>query len=377
MAAWVISLAALWNPILITNDISLPGKIVYGYVFLWYVIATIVFYNFFKRLNLSAIHNKKNIGISSILMLHAIGGFGVFLYITQLAKLLGGYGAVLIAFSQEALILRAASEDAATVGTQFSYLGWIAIFSSIPLIFFSNISKYKKYILVFLALLQLIVNLIYIDRTRPIWIIFVVLLMLLPEIISRKGNIIKFALAAIFGVIGFFFGFALFTGKYNESEGILRNLLIYIVGGFGYFDQLLMNDASVDYIPQRILYPLFKLVSKYSSDLNPPSQVLEFRDIPYPTNVGTFLEPLYSDGGILFVIIGVPLLVFFLNYTSYYALSRGGGSYYGRIFWANICFTFAISFFVPKFVSFPFWMIAAAFILVNFSNRRILKNGIR
>ena len=42
----------------------------------------------------------------------------------------------------------------------------------------------------------------------------------------------------------------------------------------------------------------------------PPPQILPVLDIPFPANVATFLEPLYSDGGLVFVLSGILVATF-------------------------------------------------------------------
>jgi hypothetical protein len=166
-------------------------------------------------------------------------------------------------------------------------------------------------------------------------------------------NPLALLLCVFFGPIAIFFAQAIFTGKYDAEGGLFNNFLVYVFGGFGYFSSLL-NDVVPDYELMRTFYPLAKILQAFGVLVDVPSQILEFRDVPFTTNVGTFLEPLLSDGGVGLVIVGAPLLIFLVDVFSFRAIASGTA--YGLFMWANLVLIPVFSFFVPKFNSTYFYL---------------------
>jgi len=136
--------------------------------------------------------------------------------------------------------------------------------------------------------------------------------------------------------------------------GIAQDIYMYGVSGFAYFNYMLENRQEIAYAPERLLYPINKLLSVYNPAAKPPSPILEFYEVPFSTNVGTFLEPLYRDGGMYFVILGTILYSFGLNSLCLTFLRNGTPlAYYA---WAMLCFTTFICLFVPKISSTETWL---------------------
>jgi uncharacterized membrane protein len=80
----------------------------------------------------------------------------------------------------------------------------------------------------------------------------------------------------------------------------------------------------------------------------------EFYGQPYKTNVGTFLEPFYRDFGFFYMILGVIVHSFFLNYIAIFFLKIN--TPYSLFLVSNICIINFFSFFTPKLNNFPIWM---------------------
>src|SRR5439155_17556648 len=87
---------------------------------------------------------------------------------------------------------------------------------------------------------------------------------------------------------------------------------------------------------------------------SPPSQINEYFSMPFTTNVGTFLEPFYRDGGFTFAFAAILVHSFGLDWLGL-ALLRSGRRL-ALFAWANLCFVTFISFFTPKITGFPTWL---------------------
>jgi hypothetical protein len=295
----------------------------------------------------------------TLLGLHIIGFFGLGVYLVQIQSMLGGFSAFVNALTSESYLIRGAGVE--PIGIYFSYFGWIAI----PLTLLRWKLRGRLDRVFFLALLmQIAGNLLFIDRTRPIWLGFISVLMMLPFLQTlsfwRIARTVLFFLA--FGLLAFNL-IALWVGK--TAEGLstygyvgvglqTAALYNYITGGFAYFESVLEFTSSIDYVPQRILYPFFKMLAIFGLAADPPSQVLPFLTVPFPVNVGTFLEPYYSDGGFLYLVLGVLFSTLGVNFIALFFLRAANP--FTLFVWANLCFASFIGFFVPKLVSTPIWL---------------------
>jgi hypothetical protein len=200
-------------------------------------------------------------------------------------------------------------------------------------------------------------NLFFIDRTRPLWIILPIIFTL-----SFAKPFWQFAIGRVasgvmvFG-LGLFFLFMTLTGKYS-SYGQLDSLFVYATGGYGYLDALVSSGDPQNVTFVRTFYWAAKVIELGGVDLDIPNQVLDFRYVPFPTNVGTFIEPIFSDGGLNFVFLFIPILILALDRLALYMFHRS--DYLSLLVWGNIVFTLLISFFVPKFNQLPIWLFIGA-----------------
>lgn len=294
-----------------------------------------------------------------LLLLHIVGFIGIGKYVKDFSSNFGGLEGFFIALFSQSHLIRWAAEDTFSVGTQISYFGWIAISLTVFEVARKKISRW--WLLV--AFLQFAVNLMFIDRTRPIWILFTSALIILPTAsILKVGKILKWALISTGVGIFVFLGIAAWVGKISE-EGIygtsdlpvpLQTVYSYATSGFPYFNRILDTEETISYTPERTMYPFIKILSSLNLVGAPPSQINEFYYLPFETNVGTFLEPFYRDGGIPFVIIGIIISSFGIDAVGLRLLKNGNNlSLYA---WANLCFISFIGFFTPKIGSFPIWL---------------------
>lgn len=303
--------------------------------------------------------SRRQVTTIGLLALHFAGFIGLIKYVMDFSKNLGGIYGFMLALFSEAVAIRMEAQTSSSVGTQLSYFGWIAIGLTVYHISSKRVSGWWW----FPVILQFVGNLMFIDRTRPFTILFTSILMTLPAVknlnmqkIMTWGAGTLLLVTITFWVIAEWSGKTYYKGVDENSAlpGITHDIYLYGVSGFAYFNYMLENRQEISYAPERLLYPINKFLSAYDLAAKPPSPILEFYDVPFSTNVGTFLEPLYRDGGMYFVILGTLLYSFGLNSLCLSFLRTGTPlAYYA---WAMLCFTTFICLFVPKISSTETWL---------------------
>jgi oligosaccharide repeat unit polymerase len=304
-----------------------------------------------------------------ILALHLAGLLGVGKYIADFGRSMGD-----IALFQEALIyqshlIRMEAESATSYGFQLSYFGWVAIGLSI---LYKSPYAWKKRAVMVLSLIQLCTNMVFIDRTRPSWIIFVgiVLIIITSYRLSTK-RLVALALSVpagfilLFVVIGAWIGKTDFNEafKSNSTVSVLEGPIYYASCGFAYLSWASDSIEPSPEIAQRTLYPLYRVWEVFDPSRKPPSQINEFVNVPMPTNVGTLIEPFLRDGGLLFAFVGA--LIHSFGFDLLAAVLRRQGSVFGFFLLANLCFVNFIGFFTPKFNTFPIWLFFLIWLLAS------------
>lgn len=291
-----------------------------------------------------------------ILTLHTLGFFGIGIYIRDFSNALGGLPSFIAALLGSSYLIRWQAEHTSSIGTQLSYFGWIAIALTALELRRRSIDRWW----IVAMFLQFSGNFLFIDRTRPTWILYTGLLLFSLGETQRK----LIWRGTLFALISFFLfvGIALWVGKItyrlgSDSSGILmvlRNLYIYGTGGFAYFNHIIQVEYPADGAFARSFYPLFRFTAALGLTESPPSQINDFYWMPVPTNVGTFLEPLYRDGGWMWLAIGVLVHAFGFNAISILLLKSERPL--ALFAWANLCFVTFICFFTPKFNNLPVWL---------------------
>jgi hypothetical protein len=296
-------------------------------------------------------------------ILHAVGLAGFALYLREMTNLFGGLeGLASVLVSEESYLVRLAEFD--LMGVYLGYFGWIAI----PL----TILRWKaggrvSWLMWAATVAGFTGNFLYLERTRPVWIGFMAILLLLPFTTdpSLRRMFLRSVLIVALGLMAFY-GVAYWTGKTGESWGHygdmviptwLGNLYHYLTGSFAYFEAIYDEVFTPDFVPQRTLYPLFKFLSLLGLAPEPAAQILPLLEVPFPANTGTFLEPLYVDGGGLYIALGVVLATFAVDGIALACLRVRNP--FTLFFWSSLCFASFISFFVPKLASTPTWLFAA------------------
>jgi oligosaccharide repeat unit polymerase len=295
-----------------------------------------------------------------LVVLHTVGFIGLAKYIIDFSRAMGGFQWFLFALMNEAAAIRAEAAVTNSVGTQIGYAGWIAIGFTFYYIAGKRLSKWW----LIPAALQLVGNLAYIDKTKPLMILITSLLMMLPPSLNRLrvDRILKWMVASFVIVVITFWlvsewgakTFYKYTDEATVLPGITYDIYCYGVSGFAYFNQMMEINEPISYKPVRTFYPLLKFTNKFGINEEPPSQAIEFYDVPFETNVGTFLEPWYRDGGVAFVFLGILLFSFGFDYAGLYLLNARNP--YADYAWANLCMTTLLAFITNKIVSFPLWI---------------------
>lgn len=318
----------------------------------------------FKTMIFNVIIRKSDINL--FWLSGATGFVGLFVYVRDFGEKLGGILGFIYTFLENPLEIRALAEEISSNGFQISYLSWVFIFYGV---FFLSIGFFKKSVhknlIRIMIALSFFLNLLFVDRTRPITIFVVCALIYLfvkLPAIKRPTKYIFYLLLSPFVI---FVAQAIFTQKYDVEDGIVSNIVVYIFGGFGYFSALLY-DVSPHYELTRTFAPIFKVLQSIGIVRSVPPEILSFKDIPFSTNVGTFLEPFLSDGGPLLVVFGTPVMIFSVDYLALRSLSSR--TVFGVFFWANLVLLAMLSFFVPKFNSTYLYLFGLIYLVMSILN---------
>ena len=364
LLAWSTALIILILDIVHVNSISLEGWMVIGYVLIVFVAMSAAFIvrasRVLKRNYIIEVHKRDWI---IFVIATLLGVAGLLKYVYDFSLIFGGFRGFFVVLFSSSLDIRSAAAETLSIGFQLSYFSWISIFFGLYFLIKTKMLFIFRVSVTLFVALEILLNLTFIDRTRPTWL-FVVCVLGIYFSSGTHGLRIWRPLffIGVFPLILFVL-FSLGVGKYNADAGIYHTMLAYVVSGFGYLDSIISVGGTYDYLPIRTFYPISKVLESYGFIASIPSPVLANRNIPFETNVGTFVEPLLSDGGILFVLIGVPLVIFVVNYLSLKSFSSK--SLFGLFVWSNLIFCMLISFFVPKFNSTSIYLFCSLFALLQ------------
>ncbi len=298
---------------------------------------------------------------SVLFFLYLIGFIGIFLYLREYFEFYGGaLNYFLILFSNNSSELRANGQIAAeSIGIQLSYLGWIGIAIS----FFHLRHKSLSRLWLIPLLLTFASNLLFIDRTRPMWILLVLLYIafcinhyrLKLSILIKRSVLIVVIFLLIFLAIGNLAGKTTEVKNYKgwDVSPNVENIVFYLTSSYMYLDYIVCNEEP-NYRLDRTINPLLKVLYylKFTNE-EPSSLINEFYGRPYSSNVGTFLEPYYRDFGLVYCLFAIFFHSFILNYLALFFLKVR--TPYSLFLVSNICLVDFFSFFTPKLNNFPIW----------------------
>lgn len=293
------------------------------------------------------------------IIFHLIGFIGLGLYLAEIVGTFGGLEPLIGILLAESYLIRQSEIELLSI--YISYFGWIAI--PLSILWMYSAQKWS-YLLILLTLSQFAGNLLFLDRTRPVWLVFVSVIILLPLLAKIDFKSILIRLSLIIGAgLTAFFAIGIWLGKTGEAfshygyvsiDNHSAALYYYLTGGFAYMAAQIEMGPPSQFSLAQSLYPLFKAGSMLGLNDPPPSQILPFVELPFPANVGTFLEPYFMDGGYGLMLIALVVHSFVLNLAALYFLRTCNP--WGWYLWATLCFVGFISFFVPKLVSTPVWL---------------------
>lgn len=336
------------------------------------------------RMAVPGLHDPVLVDRTALSLLHIIGFLGLALYIRELIAVFGSPLALAASLLNTSHEVRWATESIHTVGVQLTYVGWIAIALTACAVARGSVRPFW----ILLAVLQFAGNLVFIDRTRPTWILVTCGLLMMAcrfhrvstAQLVRVSLVTGLALIFVFVLVGFWVGKIstedprLFGA--TELSPVAQSIYYYLTSSFAYLNRIVDTEQVFNWIPERSLYPLFQTLSALGLTDPPPSQVNDVYYVPFPTNTGTILEPLYRDGGALYATLGLAAIVFTIDSFSLMLLRNG--SFMALLAWAHLCFSNLLAFFTPKFNNTPLWMVlffAACALLLGDSARRVPLSG--
>lgn len=295
-------------------------------------------------------------------LLFAVGLFGILIYVRDIGAGLRSITGFFDALLQQSALIRVQSQLSGSIGTQLTYFGWIAVMLAVYGIASKKLSRawWIPVSLVFIG------NCLYIDRTRPTWILFIGAMMLLPA--ARRLSLAKLAtygfsalalIFVLFGVIGEWIGKKPNPSLYGTTvlPSYAVNQYVYGTSAFAYFNDLILQNEQGSGGLDGNFYPALQALSFVGIAPAPSEQVLPFSNVPFPANTGTALQPFWQDGGLLGVFLGILVLSFGMDVLG--LLMLRAGTPLALCGWANLCFVSMIAFFTPKLNNTPTWVIGA------------------
>jgi len=106
------------------------------------------------------------------------------------------------------------------------------------------------------------------------------------------------------------FRFTRYIDTTNIFESQLYMFYYYLTNPFGALNRLLMGDIEILELGKNVFAPVLRLLEHIYPDIEVPTSRQEFTNIPYRTNVYTYIRVIYKDFGI----IGVSIIPFFIGF---------------------------------------------------------------
>jgi oligosaccharide repeat unit polymerase len=330
------------------------------YVVLISLLSNIFFKEIYFRRNTQLRLQATSMSLMIFVAFTLLGFVGIYGYLSHIGSITGGMGALLALIVINPLEIRAIAIDELGGAIQLSYFSWISIGIGTFLTLQPGYRLPARLFLIFLVMSTFMLNMLFIDRTRPIWLVFIIAITCISLSKNPRRAMVRFVIITPIAMLLLFIVFAILTGKMNEG-GVIETLWIYILSGFSYSNFLSVSLMEFDYMPVRTFYPISKVLEAFGIISDVPSQILEFYDVPFPTNVGGFVEPLFSDGGTIFIILGVPMIVLITDWLGWVSLQSR--TYFGVFLYANLILSNFFSFFSAKFSSTPIFLFVGIFAL--------------
>lgn len=194
---------------------------------------------------------------------HLLSTLGFASYLYYLANAFGGLPALARVLLSTSYRVREVNVTMDPPGLELTYFGWAAI----GLTMVAGATRRISRLWYALAAVQFAANLLLIDRTRPITILFTALLVVVPLKIDVIGQrlLLKLVTASCAFVL-VFVAIAMWGSKLEES-GIygrtplptwLQNIYVYGTGGFAYFNYQLQHQSTMHGLPLEVMCGLYQ-----------------------------------------------------------------------------------------------------------------------
>lgn len=294
-----------------------------------------------------------------LLLFHMLGVLGIAVYVYDMSLYFGSVSVFLSVLQDSSHLIRWASAEITSSGTQIAYFGWGAAATTSYRCFCGKLDK--KWML--LVLLQIAGNALWIDRTRPTTIIFLCCLMYtlsrrklaLSQVILHNGLLLIVAIGLFIG-IGVWVGKLELTTSGSSDTAALTNIYFYLTSSYAFCNDVLTNDVPINGSAYTFT-PLCKVLATFGFIDKAPDLILDFRSVPYATNVGTFLVSFYWDGGWAYLLFGIFLYSFGLDYVGWRLLCARNDL--ANLGWGAACWIACMAFFTTKIASTEMWLFFA------------------
>ena len=365
--SWIfISILYLLEPIQLMELRKVTVLFIFYVIFLS-MISSLIFSKLYSdALRENIVKDNNNDPITTFYIFSAAGLIGLYYFFVFASQSVGGITNYIAILISNPLEIRGLSIDELGGIVQLTYFSWLSLGLGIVIILKNRVKLFQKILIYSIIFVDFTSNLLFIDRTRPAWLIVIASISIALISKNPKKSLKRFVTTAPPLIAILFIGFSILTGKLS-SAGVQETFSEYMLGGFSYLNYLFANIVEFDYYPVRTFYPISKILESVTIVSDVPSQILYFYSVPFLTNIGTFIEPLYSDGGFAFLIMGIPLVIFFIDWFGLFALRAK--SYYGAFIYANLVFCNLLSFFVAKFTSTPIYFFIFIFLMSELMKR--------
>ncbi len=335
------------------------------FTILLFLFSFFCFYRYY-RVTLNTISDGKPYPFMSLMIFfYVIGMLGYVLYFRECIGYFGSLNSFFINLVYSGSEIRKATGKVETQSIILTYFAWVASGVSI----FYYLRGKLSFFWIICAILHWLLNLLFVARSRLFMILLMSCIIAIPILLQKKslksllvkGVCISFFLIFIFNIIGIWVGKISFEGDSFSRDTILppflQSFYYYSTSGFAYLNELIGDDMYTGE-PIRIFNPIYKLLNMMGiTNVDIPDTILDFITVTSDgnvTNVGTFLEPFWSDGGILYVLIGVIVHSFFFDLLGcLYLKINNGISFYA---WSFLCFTNLFICFAPRYNTMYFYI---------------------
>ncbi len=359
---WIFCVPSFWGVMTwsVTSVLYLFGPLdwqrptLIGYLLLLcmgfaFLISILLLAPYYKKIVYSENRNFPDLKISTIVFLHVLGYGGAILFVFDVQASSQLDASFMQALLDDPLSIRKASLFGIERGIYIGYFGWLACLLSGV-----KIAKGGRWtlLLLLLVILQVFFELVFLNKTRPLAVIvlavFGYLLAVGEKISVQKAFLYLLGVALAFSI--FFVAWSAQTGKvWSQGTSLppaVETLFLYLTAGYPYVIHVVETEDGGGYLPVRVFRSFFTLMSILFGTQLPPSAVLPFYELPYPTNVGTALEPFYRDAGAVGLAGGFFFLSFIVDYLALLALRYGRVA--GFCLATILCLASASAFFVSK-----------------------------